>query len=150
MYQTNELKLAINREDERTFGPCACCGNLTRRVWGYVYEDETPRAAYFVEWTPGHRNQPASFDLIIGEWGEGTSAVDRVSVALDCRVLETRPAFMVVNAADRPVASSRLVGSAMAREQAVGTELEKRAFAICDAVLQGDQRLATLLPIKAS
>lgn len=81
----------------------------------------------------------------MGAWGEGTTAIDRVAVALAYRVLETGPAFMVVNAADRPVASSPLVGSAMAREQVIGTEIAKRAFAMCDAVLQGDQRLRTLL-----
>jgi len=37
---------------------------MTQRVWGYVNQDDATIAAYFVEWTPGHVQNPANFDLI--------------------------------------------------------------------------------------
>jgi hypothetical protein len=59
------LELLINPEDQRTFGPCECCGNMTQRVWGYVNQGDATIAAYFVEWTPGHVQNPANFDQIL-------------------------------------------------------------------------------------
>src|SRR5437870_12193798 len=79
-------QLAINPEDDRTFGPCSCCGNMTRRVWGYVTQDDATIAAYFVEWTPGHEEKAANFDLIIGKWGEDAGRVSRKEIGrASCR-----------------------------------------------------------------
>jgi hypothetical protein len=138
------FELVINPEDERTFGPCACCGNMTRRVWGYVGRGETTIAAYFVEWTPGHIDQAANFDLILGEWGEKTRPSDRKAVALAFRQPETGPSFMVVDAADRPVSRSSLVGEALSREQVVSEPIAKTVFAICDSIFLQDHRLSPL------
>ncbi len=51
-----------------------CCGEMTSRVWGYAYRGDDALAAYFVEWTRGHSYREATFDLIIGQWGEGNEA----------------------------------------------------------------------------
>jgi hypothetical protein len=75
--ESSDLALEIDQENRRHFGPCSCCGEMTSRVWGYAYRAGEPLAAYFVEWTPGHENREANFDLIIGLWGEGTEAIDR-------------------------------------------------------------------------
>jgi hypothetical protein len=64
--------LEIDPENEKLLGPCACCGEMTSRVWGYAYRSDVAIAAYFVEWTPLHTVVDAMFDLIIGTWGEGT------------------------------------------------------------------------------
>jgi hypothetical protein len=138
------LQLSIDPNDQRTFGPCECCGNMTHRVWGYVYDNDAAIAAYFVEWTPGHIEQAANFDLIVGRWGDETSASDRVAIALEYRCLDSGPAFMVVNADTRPVARNANVGKALTREQVIGTELAPTAFAICDEIFLHDGRLITL------
>jgi len=138
------LELTINPEDQRTFGPCDCCGNLTERVWGYVYEDEIALAAYFVEWTPGHADRAANFDLIIGKWGSDAEAANRSAVALAFRHLPTGPAFMVIDAGDRPIAASSLVGAVLNREQVIGTPISQTAFAVCDAIYLKDHRISHL------
>ncbi len=56
------MELEIDPANERLFGPCDCCGQMTRRLWGYVYEDESALAAYFVEWTLGHSHHEANFE----------------------------------------------------------------------------------------
>jgi hypothetical protein len=136
--------LVINPEDDRTFGPCNCCGKMTRRVWGYVTQDEGTIAAYFVEWTPGHEEQAANFDLIVGKWGPEAGPADRKAVALDFRQLETGPAFRVINAADRPVGKNSLVGEALSREQVIGESVAQTVFAICDTVFLDDPRVLPL------
>ena len=136
--------LLINAEDERTFGPCECCGNMTRRVWGYVNDKDSTIAAYFVEWTPGHEEHAANFDLIVGKWGEDAGPADRKAVALAFRRLEAGPQFMVINAMDRPVGKNSLVGEALCREQVIGHPVAQTVFALCDTIFLDDPRVLSL------
>lgn len=144
MPSQSNFRLIINSDGQRTFGPCGCCGKMTRRVWGYVNQGETTIAAYFVEWTPGHIEQAANFDLILGKWGPETCSADRQGVALAFRQMETGPEFMVVNAADRPIGASSLVGEALRREQVVGQPITETVFAVCDSILLQDDRISPL------
>ena len=75
MPSESEFQVLVEAENERTAGPCPCCGNMTRRVWGYVSQGDVTVAAYFVEWTPGHQDRAANFDLIIGAWGRQRAPV---------------------------------------------------------------------------
>ena len=138
------LELIINPDDQRTFGPCTCCGNMTQRVWGYVNQGDVTIAAYFVEWTLGHVQIAANFDLILGVWGPTTVPRDRKAVALDFRRFDAGPAFTVIDAANRHVAKSSLVGDALRIEQVIGEPIAKTVFAICDTVLAQDHRLTHL------
>jgi hypothetical protein len=127
------------------FGPCECCGNNSRRVWGFVHSPSTAVAAYFVHWTLSRvRDHGANFDLIIGKWGNGSSARDRVLVSLAYRVDDGGPSFMVIDSADRPAASSELVSKALARSDVVGTLMARQAFDIVDAILSQDPRVTEL------
>lgn len=90
------------------------------------------------------RRAVREFDLIVGLWGEDTSASDRVAVALEYRCVDSGPAFMVINADARPVARNANVGKALMREEVIGTELAGTIFAICDQIFLHDTRLNTL------
>ena len=138
------LRLEIFPSDHKEFGPCECCGNMTHRVWGWIYSGELARAAYFVEWTPHTPVIEANFDLIIGRWGDDTYAKDRVSVALKFRKRETGPAYRIINARDRPYAKSDLVGEALDREAVLQSASRDEVFACCDVIYQEDPRLAVL------
>jgi hypothetical protein len=136
--------LTINPDDQRVFGPCNCCGNMTQRVWGYVSQGEATVAAYFVEWTPGHIEQEANFDLILGKWGPESTSDDRKGVALAFRRLQNGPTFMVINATDRSIATSSLISEALAREQVIGKPIANLVFALCDSIFLQDHRISTL------
>ena len=138
------LALEIDRENQRLFGPCSCCGEMTSRVWGFAYRAGAPLAVYFVEWTPGHKHREATFDLIIGLWGEQAEATDRKAVSVGFRHLQTGPAFMMQNASVRPVASNSLVSEALDRHHVLGTTLADDAFEVCDLVYLSDPRLDEL------
>lgn len=138
------LELIIEPDNERTFGPCQCCGNMTRRVWGYVNRGEAIVAAYFVEWTPGHVERSANFDLILGRWGPDAGPKDRKAVAVVFREIETGPAFAVVDATDRPVAASPLVSEALNRQQVIGKPIAETVFAVCDTIFLQDPRIGAL------
>ena len=137
--------LEVEPDGANDTGPCDCCGHQSRCVWGFVHAAGETIASYFVHWTLGRvREHGANVDLIIGRWGEQTSARDRVLVALEYRLLESGPAFMVRDSGDRQVASSELVGRALARAAVVGRPIAERAFSIADAVLAHDVRVAEL------
>jgi hypothetical protein len=139
-------ELVVEPTGSADFGPCECCGNNSRRVWGFVHTPEASLASYFVHWTLTRvRDHGANFDLIIGRWGEGASAADRQRVALEYRLLESGPAFMVIDSGNRPAASSDLVGRVLARPEVIGQPIAKQAFAIVDAILAQDRRVAELL-----
>jgi hypothetical protein len=137
----NEIALTIETSGEKSFGPCECCGAMTKRIWGFVYEADAALAAYFVEWTPGHEASSATFDLILGAWGDGTDNSARKAVSLEFRRLESGPAFMVIDATMRPTASSTLTSEALTRNAVVGTAIASKAYRVCDAVYLEEPRL---------
>jgi hypothetical protein len=115
-------------------------------VWGFVHSPDRPVAAYFVQWAIGRvPDHGALFDLVLGRWGEGTSATDRVLVTLDYRLTETGPAFMVVDSAGRPADDPDMVGQALTRAEVVGRPVACEAFPVADAVLAQDGRIAEVL-----
>jgi hypothetical protein len=142
--QQSELELEINSEDQKLFGPCVCCGEMTSRVWGYVYRSDAAVAAYFVEWTRFHTMPDAMFDLIVGTWGEGKEASDRQAVSVAFRQLETGPSFMVQDSSARNIASSPLISQALDRNAVIGTPLATEVFAICDLIYLADPRLSEI------
>jgi hypothetical protein len=108
-----------------------------------VHRPGDTAAAYFVQWTRGQVDRHgATVDLIIGLWGEGASPADRCSVSLQFCRTDQGPAFMVIDSASRPVASSNLVSTALARDEVIGTSLARTAFDMVDAIWLQDERLA--------
>ena len=145
METTRMNDLEIEPMASSDFGPCECCGHNSRRVWGLVRTPTRAIASYFVHWTLDRvHDHGAHFDLIIGKRGDRSSAKDRVLVSVEYRVLESGPWFMVVNSANRDVARSDLVGKALSRSQVIGKPIAKKAFAIVDAILDQDPRVAEL------
>jgi hypothetical protein len=122
-------------------GPCACCGNMSRTVWGYVYKSDVPLAAYFVQWTLNNPAHGANFDFAVGKWGEGATNQDRQAVSMEYRIFEEQGSFMVIDSASRPVADNSLVSAALAREQVMSSPYLKQVFALVDSVFVNDERL---------
>ena len=123
-------------------GHCDCCGEASRSVWGLINQGNATVAAYWMHWTVGHLDDPgANLDLVLGAWGDDTTARDRVAASLIYRVPEDAPpAFMVIDAADRPIGKSDLVGGALRRDEIIGTPIADQLFALVDAVWTQDQR----------
>jgi hypothetical protein len=132
---------AVEPLDESA-GHCDCCGEASRSVWGLVHQNNATIAAYWMHWTVGHLGGPgANLDLVLGAWGNDTTSRDRVAASLMYRAPEDAPpAFMVIDAADRPIGASELVGGTLRREDIIGTPLADQLFAMVDAIWEQDQR----------
>jgi hypothetical protein len=127
-------------------GPCECCGNNSRCVWGFIDAPEGTLASYFVHWTLGRvADHGANFDLILGKWGDQAGAQDRCLVSLAYRLCEGGPQFMVIDGHNRPAAKSELVGRVLRGPEVVGQPIAKQAFSAVDAILAQDTRVLELL-----
>jgi len=131
--------LTVQPTGAKERGPCSCCGDVSRTVWGFVHAGAATLAAYFVSWVPGKREHDASFDLVVGQWGEGTSPADRQAVSLAYR--PSVRSFMVIDAAARPVNNPTVAGSALRRDEVVHGPLAKQVFAITDAIFEKEERI---------
>src|SRR5690242_2593879 len=94
--------ITVEPEGSRDSGPCTCCGNMSRAVWGYLYRAGGPIAAYHVHWTLGRVDHGANFDLVMGEWGKGAAPKDRAVVAVQFWWAASGPQFRVIDAEGRP------------------------------------------------
>jgi hypothetical protein len=139
-------EITVEPTGSKDTGVCDCCGRSSRCVWGHAHADGRCLAAYFVHWTLGHiPDRGANIDLILGEWGEAARPAGRSALALAYRLADTGPSMMVVDATSRPTSRSPLVGRALRRDEVVGTSFADDAFAVADAVLAQDPRVAELL-----
>ncbi len=123
-------------------GHCDCCGNESRSVWGMVHQGEPTVAAYWLHWTVGHLSEPgANLDLVIGRWGDNTTADDRFGVALiHSEQADGNPSLMVIDAAERPIFDGDLARTALARGDVIGTPIAEQVFALVDAIYEQDGR----------
>jgi hypothetical protein len=139
------MAITIEPDGTSDHGPCNCCGNMSRTVWGFLYDAGRPLAAYYVHWTLGRIDHGANFDLVTGAWGEQSSPQDRTVVAVAFRWMSSGPQFMIIDAQERPVAKSgSLAASAKRRDEVIGTPLASNLFAMLDAILLGDDRISEL------
>ena len=133
--------LEIEQTGSNEHGPCDCCGNMSQTVWGFIHSPQEALAAYYVHWTPDNPNHGAHFDLMIGKWGNNTTELDRKAISLEYRVIEGQGAFMVIDAANRPVADSPLIDKTLRRDEVIGKPIAQTVFALVDAVFIKDQRI---------
>jgi hypothetical protein len=128
---------------EESSAHCACCGNMTRTIWGDLSTEDRAVAVYYVQWTPGSPQHDPNIDLVIGEWGTDAKPEDRVLVSL---LYRSRPdgGVMVIDGEGRPADQRSLCGQALKREEVIGTPLAANAFALFDAIWLQDPRIEEL------
>jgi hypothetical protein len=102
----------VQPDGQHDSGPCACCGNMSRRVWGYIHSEDGAMTLYYVHWTlNGVAKHGARFNLVLGNWGADTQPRDRASVALNYRQHEGQPQFMVIDATPADTGNGQLGAS---------------------------------------
>ncbi len=137
-------ELIVEPTGDNEFGPCSCCGNMSKTVWGFVHHGKKTLAAYFVSWTQNKPEHDVSFDLLIGEWGKKANEKQKKAVSLVYRLSEN--SLMVIDAKDRPIANNELVGKVLKREDVIGQPLAQTVFSIVDAVFLRDERIREIIP----
>lgn len=108
-----------------------------------IYHGEAAVAAYWMHWTVGHLSEPgANLDLVIGRWGDGATPDDRAAVSLLHRQQpDGSGAIMVIDSRDRPCGNGDLAGTALKRDDVIGTPLATQVFSMADAIYKQDGRI---------
>ena len=135
------VAFSVAEGESRECGPCPCCGSPGTLAWGFV-DDGTlgPVCVYYVHWIRGRPDHATHFDLIVGPWGEGTRAADRVGVSLVYR--RDAGAFTVIDAATRSfVDGQRVFARALGRDEVVGAPIASTVYRLVDAIWLGDTRI---------
>jgi hypothetical protein len=122
-------------------GQCACCGQTTARIWGYLKQSEDHMAVYYVTWTEGRPDHGARFDLILGRWGEGTTEETRWHVSIEYRIVEHIPQFMIQDAGG---GFEKIAFGKILRDEIIGTPIAEGVFAMLYAIYAGEERLTEL------
>jgi hypothetical protein len=119
--------------------PCDACGDKSRSVSGFV-RGGGGETMYFVHWTDDKvEEHGAHLDLLMAQ--DPAS----IAVALEFRVTDEGPGFMVIDASQRqtwdgfPSPVRRLN-----RDEVVGTRLAGIVFSIVDAIWLQDSRIREL------
>ena len=138
MFQFEEMKVT-------DFGPCECCGDVSRCATGMVRRNDDAYAIYQVHWTTGQVDRHgAEFYVVLGEFSDGTTAADKFAVALHYFVEPNRFGFMVVDADQTPIAANPLVGRALSRESVIDTPLAQEVFDLVDAIWIEDPNISEI------
>ncbi len=105
--------------------------------------NDDPHALYQVHWTTQQvARHGAEFYIVLGHFGDGTTAADKFAIALHFFVEPDRFGFMVVNAAQTPIASHPLVGRALPRESVIDKPLAQEVFDLVDAIWLEDKDIS--------
>src|SRR6476659_1315907 len=89
-------------------GTCDCCGRTSKTIWGNLSLNDKRLAVYYVHWTVDAPEHNPNIDLLVGEWGDGADAQNRVLVALLFQPSLNGGAFMIVDGQGRPADSRDL------------------------------------------
>jgi hypothetical protein len=135
----------IEPDGEKFHGPCPDCGEATRSVWGYVSTEDAARAVYYIRWTDFHLERGAQLGISIGVWGDGSRPIDRALFGVECRIGETGPAFMLVDAASVPWSADAFLGMSLTRPQALADSRKAEVFEILDRIVEADPRFRVFL-----
>jgi hypothetical protein len=122
-------------------GHCNCCGETTKRIWGWLHTVEGTVAAYFWTWTENSPSHGAWIELIIGKWGDSAQTRDRSLALVEFYIFENGPAYRVT---DPEVAKPALADHVLMRKDIIGTPLAQTMFDMLDVVWAEDTRLHEL------
>jgi hypothetical protein len=138
--------LRVEPSKSNDFGPCECCGAMSRTVWGYLYENDEARAVYYVQWTLGQvPRHGANIDLLMGSWGDGSTPEQRVAVSLVYRVGDHGPEFASIDPDEREHAKTGLAAHRIPGRHVLGNRVGADAYAFLHAIFGQDQRVAELV-----
>ena len=140
MVEATRLQATPGNESTAT---CDCCGRTSKTMWGYVSDSSGATVAvYYVQFTVGAPEHFPNVDLILGEWGDGASAKDRVLVSLLFRPSSEGGSFMVIDPGGRPADSRELCGRALRRAEVIESPLAQEVFSVVDAIWLTEPRIS--------
>jgi len=137
------LRLEVGEPPEAR--PCECCGATSRTAHGFVYRDGDAYAIYYAGWSDGHPERGASMAVAVGEWAEGSSPADRVSVGVRAIPTPSSVDFTVLNPDESPWGETPLLGKMLGRDQALAHPALAEVMDVAEHIVRDDARVRSFL-----
>ena len=137
------LQLELGESGEAAV--CECCGTRFRTAYGFVYRDGDAYAVYYAGWSHGHPGRGVSLAIAVGEWTEGTSLADRVSIGMRATSTPSSVDFIVINSTESPWGDTPLLGKMLEREQALAHSALKEVMHVAEYIVRDDSRVRHFL-----
>lgn len=130
-----------------TGAPCRCCGARSRTSHGFVYKDDDAYAVYYAGWSEGHLARGVTLAISVGEWSEGSTPADRVTIGMLATSRSSSIDFVIVNPTESPWGSTPLLGDMLGREQALAHPVLKDGLHVAEHVVRDDMRVRRFLSL---
>jgi hypothetical protein len=137
--------LSFEFEPPREQGLCACCGGRIIALTRFVHRDGDAYAVYLATFSDNHQEKVVSLVAGLGDWGEGTTAVDRVAIAMQLRCTDTGFAVAVVDGSSTPWSGAAFLGHSLTREEALAHPFVDDAFHLTDHIVVEDEPIRKYL-----
>lgn len=128
---------------------CSCCDGETHVILGGIFAPTGIQAVYFVSWTRGRRQHAPHIDLILGLWGPGSHASDRVLVTLVYRPEPQGGKFVQIDSVGRLANSPIYCGRALAANEALPPPFAGQLSLYVDAIWESEPFVNQALPESA-
>ena len=136
--------IEIEFEEPNIF-KCECCGNETKKLTRFVYNNDDAYAVYYAQFTLGHKDKAVSGIVSLGEWGEGSESSSRT--AFPFRIWSNEENYQVglLDKDESPWSDVELLGEILNREEALKHKLLKEVFHITDHITAEDKEVIDFL-----
>jgi hypothetical protein len=138
---TLRLEMGEHREGDS----CEHCGAKSRTAHGFVYRNNDAYGIYYAGWSEGHPEQGVSLAIAVGEWSEGSSPADRVSIGVRAVPAASSVDFTVLNPNESPWSDTPLLGRMLERDQALAHPVLNEVMHIAEHIVCDDTRVSRFL-----
>jgi hypothetical protein len=104
-----------------------------------------PSGAYYANWSEGHPDRGVQILLGLGNFVDGSSSSERSMIAVDCRMGNDRPQYMVLDASKIQLDEEASLGKGLTREEFLNHPLKNEVFKVLDQITADDKRIKTAL-----
>ena len=132
------MELTLECDPPRAGDPCECCGIRSTTTTGFAYRDGDAFAIYYAGWSDRHPERGVALVVASGDWDDGTSPADRVSIGFRVHATPTEMTFRVVDPVESPWAETRMFGKMLGREAALAGASYAVSLAIAELIVGND------------
>jgi hypothetical protein len=137
------LKLDLNTKIKQF--TCLHCGEQSLTVWGYISKDNLAYAVYYANLMTGHKEVSARLTISLGGWGEGADETKRRWVYIEARPTSDSYEMMLRVPEESLYHGEALLGTPIAREEALTSVLRDEIFEIADYIAFNDPAVRSYL-----
>ncbi len=122
--------------------PCECCGEITTRIWGRAFLENSEVALYYVCWIKNEYEQKGATYNIIYRNYDKESRQDAM-IALSCEKNNEGSVFTILDAQKNNLINTAQKLIKLDCDEILGMPFEEKLWALVDAIFLNDNRIGS-------